>query len=206
MQRKKVAERRRDLPGAYTRLNHKSGQLLNTGYQTWNTLAWRDIATLSIGDYALCGVMENGQPLSTRAELVTSDYYDLVSFDAATANSAGLKADGTVVSNGLNVSTLSSILAIDCTPNGIYALDDGGRVHAIAFSYAHLPDVSDWTNIVAISASATHVVGVRRMDACCARGEQNRAMRYAGVGALYARANRNAGTICYAGAIMGGLR
>lgn len=158
--------------GAYNTVGiTKSGQLLNTGYQTWNTLAWRDIATLSIGDYALCGVMENGQPLSTRNELVTSDYYDLVAFDAATANSAGLKADGTVVSNGLNVSALVSILAIDCTSNGIYALDDGGRVHAVAFSYAHLPDVSDWTNIVAISASATHVVGVTADGRVLARGE-----------------------------------
>lgn len=158
--------------GAYNTVGiTKTGQLLNTGYQTWNTLSWREIASLCIGDYALCGVMENGQPLTTHDELVTSDYYDLVAFDAATANSAGLKADGTVVSNGLNVSTLANILAIDCTPNGIYALDDVGRVHAVAFSYAHLPDVSDWTNIVAISASATHVVGVTADGRVLARGE-----------------------------------
>ena len=71
----------------------------------------------------------------------------------------------------MNVSALVSILAIDCTSNGIYALDDGGRVHAVAFSYAHLPDVSDWTNIVAISASATHVVGVTADGRVLARGE-----------------------------------
>lgn len=151
----------------------KTGQILTTGYQNWNTLKWRDVAALSIGDYALCGVMENGQPLTTYGDLVTSEYYDLVALDPATANSAGLKADGTVVSNGLDVSGLSNILAIDCTPNGVYALDDGGRVHAIAFPFAHLPDVSDWSEIVAISASATHIVGLTADGRVLSRGKSD---------------------------------
>ena len=160
--------------GAYNTIGiTKSGQILNTGYQHWNTLKWRDIAVLSIGDYALCGVMQNGQPLYTSDELVTSDYYDLVAFDAATANSAGLKADGTVVSNGLDVSAWSNILAIDCTSNGVFALNDSGKVLSSAFSYAHLPDVSDWQNIVAISASATHIVGVTADGRVLARGESD---------------------------------
>jgi tetratricopeptide (TPR) repeat protein len=157
--------------GAYNTLGvTRDGRILNTGYQTWDTLKWRDIASLSLGDYALCGVMENGQPLYTHSELVNEAYYDLVALDAATANSAGLKADGTVVTNGLDVSGLENILAIDCTPNGIYALDDTGRVYARAFSYAHLPDVSDWRDIIAISASATHVVGVRSDGRVLSRG------------------------------------
>ena len=158
--------------GAYNTLGiTNSGRILNTGYQHWNTLKWRDILALSIGDYALCGVMQNGQPLYTNDELVTHDYYDLVALDAATANSAGLKADGTVVSNGLDVSKWSDILEIDCTSNGIYALSDSGRVLSCAFSYAHLPDVSDWQNIVAISASATHIVGVTADGRVLSRGD-----------------------------------
>ena len=151
----------------------RNGVILNTGYQTWNTLKWHEIALLGIGDYALCGVMENGQPLATHNELITDDYYDLVSFDAATANSAGLKADGTVVSNGLDVSKLSNILAIDCTSNGLFALDVEGKVATRAFSYAHLPDVSDWSHVVAISASATHVVGVTADGRVLSRGESD---------------------------------
>ncbi len=147
--------------GAYNTVGvTKDGKILTAGYQTWNTLQWRDIGALSIGDYALCGVMQNGQPLTTSAELTTGDYYDLVAMDAATANSAGLKADGSVVSNGLDVAGLTDILAIDCTPNGLFALSDTGSVLSRAFAFAHLPDVSDWKNIVAISASATHIVGV----------------------------------------------
>ncbi len=160
--------------GAYNTVGiTKTGEILNTGYQTWNTLKWHEVAKLSIGDYALCGVMENGQPLVTHNELVTADYYDLVYFDAATANSAGLKADGTVVSNGLDVSSLANILAIDCTPNGLFALDTDGKVATRAFSYAHLPDVSDWSHIVAISASATHVVGVMEDGRVVSRGESD---------------------------------
>ena len=149
------------------------GKILSTGYQAWNTLQWRDIASLSIGDYALCGVMQNGQPLFTSAELVNDAYFDLVALDAATANSAGLKADGTMVSNGLDVSSFTNILAIDCTPNGIFALDNTGRVRSIAFSFAHLPDVSDWRDIVAISASATHIVGVTAQGRVLSRGESD---------------------------------
>ena len=149
------------------------GKILNTGYQNWNILKWRDVASLSIGDYALCGVMKNGQPLSTSAELSTSEYYDLVAMDAATANSAGLKADGTVVANGLDVSAFQNVLVIDCTPNGVFALDDSGRVLSRAFSFAHLPDVSDWQNVVAISASATHIVCVTADGRVLSRGESD---------------------------------
>lgn len=160
--------------GAYNTLAiTRDGKILNTGYQNWNILKWRDVASLSIGDYALCGVMKNGQPLSTHGELTTEAYYDLVAMDAATANSAGLKADGTVVANGLDVSSLRNILAIDCTPNGIFALDDSGRVFSRAFSFAHLPDVSDWQNIVAISASATHIVAITVDGRVLARGESD---------------------------------
>lgn len=150
-----------------------NGSILVAGYQSWNILKWRDVASLAIGDYALCGVMQNGQPLFTHAELTTNDYYDLVSMDAATANSAGLKADGTVVANGLDVSSLRNILSIDCTPNGIFALDDSGHVLSRAFSFAHLPDVSDWQNILAISASATHIVGITADGSVLARGESD---------------------------------
>lgn len=148
----------------------QDGKILSTGYQNWSALRWRDIYALSIGDYALCGVMENGQPLTTANELVTSEFYDLVALDAATANSAGLKADGTVVANGLDVSGFQNILAIDCTPNGVFALDDTGLVHSRAFSFAHLPDVSDWRNIVSISASATHIAAVTADGRVLSRG------------------------------------
>ena len=160
--------------GAYNTIGlTRDGHILNTGYQSWNTLTWRDIVRLSVGDYALCGVMKNGQPLVTHSELMTDAYYDLVSLDAATANSVGLRADGTLVSNGLDVSGISNILAIECTSTGVYALDDMGLVHARAFSWAHLPDVSDWRDIIAISASATHVVGVTKDGRVLARGSSD---------------------------------
>jgi alpha-tubulin suppressor-like RCC1 family protein len=70
----------------------------------------------------------------------------------------------------LDVSGLSNILMLECTANGIFALDETGVVHAIAFSFAHLPDVSDWNDIIAISASATHIVGVTRDGRVLSRG------------------------------------
>ncbi|MEN6594891.1 MAG: hypothetical protein ABFC31_08115 [Clostridiaceae bacterium] len=147
--------------GAYNTVGVTSdGTILNTGFEVYQTIKWHNLSSLSVGDYALCGVMLNGSALTTSASLVTDDYYDLVALDAASANSIGLKADGALVSNGLDVSGLSDILAIDCTENGLFALTHDGKVEARFYNASDAIDVSGWSNIVAISASSTHVVGV----------------------------------------------
>ncbi len=161
--------------GAYNTVGLQSdGTIVSTGYATYQTMKWHDVTDLSVGDYALCGVMENGQPLTTADELVNDDYFDLVSIDAATANSAGLKADGTVVAVGLDTSGLTNVLAIDCTTNGLFALDDSGNVTALFFRERDAIDVSAWGNIVAVSASATHVVAVTADGRVLAEGLNNR--------------------------------
>jgi alpha-tubulin suppressor-like RCC1 family protein len=161
--------------GAYNTVGvTRDGTILSTGYATYQTIKWHDVAALCIGDYALCGVMENGQPLSTHSELVTDDYFDLVALDAATANSAGLKADGTLVTNGLDAEGLAGILALDCTPNGLFALDDTGHVSARFFRSADALDVSGWEDVIAVSASATHVVGVTKDGRVLATGLNNK--------------------------------
>lgn len=147
--------------GAYNTVGVTAdGTILNTGFEAYSTVKWHSVAALSIGDFALCGVMENGGALSTVDSLITDEYVDLISIDAASANSVGLKADGTLVSNGLDVAGLSGILAIDCTENGLFALKRDGTVEARFYNDSDAIDVSGWRNIVAISASATHVVGV----------------------------------------------
>lgn len=147
--------------GAYNTVGVTTdGTILNTGYKVYSTIKWHSVLALSVGDFALCGVMENGSALTTVDSLVTDEYVDLVSIDAASANSIGLKADGTLVSNGLDVYGLSGILAIDCTENGLFALKRDGTVEARFFNSSDAIDVSGWSSIVAISASSTHVAGV----------------------------------------------
>jgi len=161
--------------GAYNTVGLTSdGTILNTGYSTYQTLNWHDVTNLSVGDYALCGVMENGQPLTTADELTNDDYFDLVAIGAATATSAGLKADGTVVAIGLDTSGLANILAIDCTPNGLFALDDSGNVTALFYRERDAIDCSAFTDVVAISASATHVVAVTADGRVLAEGLNSR--------------------------------
>lgn len=147
--------------GAYNTVGVTAdGTILNTGFEAYSTVKWHSIATLCVGDFALCGVMENGNALTTVDSLITEGYIDLVAIDAASANSIGLKADGTLVSNGLSVAGLSDILAVDCTENGLFALKRDGTVEARFYNASDAIDVSGWKNIVAVSASATHVVGV----------------------------------------------
>ena len=147
--------------GAYNTVGVTAdGTILNTGFEAYSTIKWHAVASLCVGDFALCGVMENGSALSTSDSLVTSAYFDLVSIDAASANSVGLKADGTLVSNGLDVGGLGDILAVDCTENGVFALKRDGKVETRFYNASDAIDVSGWQTVVAISASATHVVGV----------------------------------------------
>lgn len=161
--------------GAYNTVGlQRDGTIVSTGYSSYQTMKWHDVSSLSVGDYALCGVMENGQPLTTADELVSDTYFDLVAIDAATANSAGLKADGTVVATGLDTSALTGILAIDCTTNGLFALNESGRVSALFYRERDAIDVSGWADVVALSASATHVVGVTRDGRVIAEGLNNR--------------------------------
>ncbi len=161
--------------GAYNSVGiQRDGTIVSTGYTTYETMKWHDVTDLSVGDYALCGVMENGQPLSTANELIDDTYFDLVAIDAATATSAGLKADGTVVAFDLDTSNLSNILSIDCTANGLVALDDAGHVTALFYRERDIIDLSGWDDVVAISASATHIVAVTKNGHVLSEGLNNR--------------------------------
>ncbi|MEG1755287.1 MAG: hypothetical protein RR297_04025, partial [Clostridia bacterium] len=139
---------------------NERGDLLQTGFQTYATQSWQDITTLSAGSFALMGVMQNGQAVSTRGELITEAYFDLVSISAATACSAGLKADGTIVSTFLDLSAWNNKIAVVCTSTAILALDRDGHVSARFFRADDAVSFSDWHNVTAIAASATHYVGL----------------------------------------------
>jgi alpha-tubulin suppressor-like RCC1 family protein len=163
--------------GAYNTVGiQRDGTIVSTGYAAYRTMKWHDVTDLSVGDYALCGVMENGQPLSTADALIDDTFFDLVAIDAATAECAGLKADGTVVAAELDTSGLTNILAIDCTPNGLFALDDAGRIFALFYRERDAIDISGWDGVeaVAISASATHVAAVTKDGRVIAEGLNNR--------------------------------
>ncbi len=161
--------------GAYNTVGIQSdGTIINTGYASYQTMKWHDVMNLSIGDYALCGVMANGQPLTTADALIDDTYFDLVAIDVATATSAGLKADGTVVAIGLDTSNLTNIVSIDCTPNGLVTLDDTGHVASLFYRERDAFDFSGRDDVVAISASATHIVAVTKDGLVLAEGLNNR--------------------------------
>ncbi len=147
--------------GAYNTVALTSGgEILSAGYVSYETQSWHDIADLDVGAFALFGVMENGRPLSTNQELITDDFNDLVAISATAACSAGLKAGGTVVTNGLDADGLTDIVAICCTENGLFALDAEGSVHTRFYRSEDEIDVSGWDDIVAVSAGATHAAAV----------------------------------------------
>jgi hypothetical protein len=110
-----------------------------------------------VGDYALCGVMQNGQPLTSHTEMTTDDYYDLVAMDAATQQ-RGTQSRRNGGQQRLDVSPAKHI---------------GDRLHAertfrlmgrgtsgAQFFLRTPADVSDWRNMVAISPARRIYCGV----------------------------------------------
>jgi hypothetical protein len=119
-------------------------------------------------DYALCGCAKRTTAgHQRRAE--HGGYYDLVAMDAATANSAGLKADGTVVSNGLEYQAFKTFCHRLHTKRGFRAARQ--RTVPLAHFLLRICRMFRIGKTSSHSASATHIVGVTADGRVLSRGE-----------------------------------
>ena len=96
-----------------------------------------------------------------------ADWTNLVAISAGSANIAGLKADGTVVSiatysdGRCDVPGWENIVAVSVGGYHTVGLKADGTVVAIGENDHGQCDVSDWKNIVAICAGYAHTVGLK---------------------------------------------
>lgn len=102
----------------------------------------------------------------------TSEWRDIVAIGTGAISTIGLKSDGTVLFTGKtneysqNLSTWKDIVAISSKSwnNRIVGLKCDGTVVANGF------DVSGWTDIISVRASAEHIVGLKSDGSVVATG------------------------------------
>lgn len=151
--------------------------------------------TIAAGEYQTVAVKKDGTVYATGFGLYdicdVSDWTDIVAVSTSSALTLGLKKDGTVVAAGSRISYHEELSKWD----NIVAISTGGSRHSsgivndyYAYSYAlgvrsdgtveaagsnryGQCNVSDWTDIVAISAGVSHTVGLKTDGTVVATGE-----------------------------------
>ena len=158
---------------------------------------WRDIVAISAGNIHTVGLKADGTLVAVGSndygQCDVSDWRDIVAISAGEKHTVGLKADGTVIAVGENdfaqcdVSDWTDIVAISAGRYHTVGLKTDGTVVANEFTDTAVyltgigyfsrqcgqSDVSDWTDIVAISAGAYHTVGLKANGTVVAVGRND---------------------------------
>lgn len=133
-----------------------------------STTGWKDIVAISTfydhtlglkADGTVVAAGENGQ-----GQCEVSDWKDIVAIATGTQHSVGVRSDGTVVAVGANtygqcdVGEWTDVRAVAASNGTTFALTNEGRVLVSgSFENRYL---DNWRDIVSISVSSNHVVGV----------------------------------------------
>ena len=133
----------------------------------WNQVAVRD--TISTGEFHTVGLKAHGMVVATgdnsNGQCDVSEWRDIVAISAGDYHTVGLKADGTVVAtkdrlwaSNDEVSKWKDIVAISVSSLTVGLKADGT---VVATENSCRCDVSEWREIVAVSAGYSHVIGLK---------------------------------------------
>ena len=146
------------------------GTIVSVGFQPFADLAgWQHITAIGGGSYAVCGVTESGQVLSSHTSMRSETMRDTVALDVSTGYCIGLNADGTVLCTAKTL-PWTDIVAVSAGSTGVLGLGKDGRVLGDWFRARDAIDVSDLTDIVAVAAGGTHCAFLRSDGTVVVRG------------------------------------
>jgi len=138
-----------------------------------NVNDWESIIAISAGGDHTVGLKADGTVVAagdnTLGQCDVNDWTNIVAISAGNRITAGLKADGTVVSTRYETNGWTDIIDIASGTSHIVGLKADGTVVSVGSNFYGECDVSDWTNIVAISAS-TITMGLRSDGTVVAAG------------------------------------
>ncbi len=147
------------------------GTIVSTGFVAFSELSgWQHITAIGGGSYAVCGVSESGQVLSSHASMRSEDMIDVIGIDVSTGYCVGFKADGTVLCT-VRPLPWTDIVAVSAGSTGILALDKDGLVHTYWFRSRDAIDCSDLRDVAAIAAGGTHCAFLLKDGTVVTRGE-----------------------------------
>ncbi len=104
------------------------GQVLHCGYTDVPTLTgWSDVIALGVGDGPLFAVRQNGSLLSTAADQ-GKDWQSLSAVAATGYTPAGLREDGTLLSDSHDLTAWTDVVAIDSSATLLVGLKLDGTL------------------------------------------------------------------------------
>ena len=134
-------------------------------FTLWNNVAQRD--SIGAGAFHTIGLKTDGTVYAagrnTNGQCDVSGWTDIIAVSASYNVSAGLKADGTVVTTGetLNLSDWDNIVSISVNEDHMVGLRTDGTVVAAGKNEYGQCNVSDWENIMEVSAGRWFTVGLK---------------------------------------------
>lgn len=152
----------------------------SSAYGEQNVYDWENVVAVAAGYHTSYGLLADGRVLATG--LNDAGQLDVASWSSITSISAGLKhvvgvsASGTVVAAGRS----SAFSGIESVSDAVYAaagddftavLSEDGTVGV--YGAAAGIDTSSWSGIVAVSAGARHVLGLKEDGTVVASGDNS---------------------------------
>lgn len=150
---------------------YNDGTVVTLGDDTYgqrSTTGWKNIVAISTFHDHTLGLKADGTVVAAgenrQGQCEVSDWKNIVAIAAGTQHSVGVCADGTVVAVGANtygqcdVSDWTDVRAVAASNGTTFALTNEGSVLVSGcFENRYL---DNWRDIVSISVSSNHVVGV----------------------------------------------
>ena len=147
------------------------GTIVSTGFQAFSELSgWQHIKALGGGSYAVCGVSESGQVLSSHASMRSEEMTDVIALDVSTGYCVALRADGTLQCTARPL-PWTDVVAVSAGSTGILALDREGKVHGYWFRSRDAIECEDLSSVAAIAAGGTHCAFLLFDGTVVTRGE-----------------------------------
>lgn len=146
------------------------GTVVSVGFQAFSELSgWQNITLLGGGSYAVCGMTESGQVLSSHPSMRSESMRDLVALDVHTGYCVGLLPDGTVLCTVFDL-PWTDVAAISACSTGVLGLTKDGAVLAHWFRERDAIPVSNLCGVTAIAAGGAHCAFLLADGSVVARG------------------------------------
>ena len=141
--------------------------------------SWTDIVSVSAGENHTIGLKADGTVVAAGSnkfgQCGVSDWDDIIAVSTGANHTVGLKIDGTIVCVGYsyisNPSDWENIAAVSAWHHTAGLKADGTVV--LNGSAGSKIDVSDWTDIVAVSLGSNHMIGLKADGTVVAAGEND---------------------------------
>ena len=139
---------------------------------------WTGIVDVALGNYVTLGLREDntvcfaGSKYNNLYE-ESQSWEGIVKITGNGSTIAGMRFDGTVVTNGLDTSAWANIVDISAGDGYLVGLQSDGTAVAVGKNDDGQCNVQNWENLSSISAGSYHTVGLKKDGTVVAAGQND---------------------------------